>query len=379
MIRIVLMCVALSCAALLLYTWMGYGCLVWLLAKLRPIRVRKAPITPMVSIIVAARNEQENIRARIEDLLLLSYPRDKIQIIIASDGSKDRTADLVRERSDEQVLLLEFPKSRGRAAVHNDTVAVASGQILVFTDAATRFARDFVTELVSNFADPRVGCVSGEIVFENRNATSVTRPRSLYWRYEYWMRNCESRCGVSACASGPCMAVRRDLFRPFAHGSYDVDFMTPLDVVEQGYLVLQDPSAIAVDQMFAAPRQEFRAQVRMVSRNLRGYLDRYCLLSLSGRPQFAWALVSHKVLRWLTPFFLITLFSSNTFLVLRGHWFPLGIAQLTFYMAAAIGWLMVKTRQSASPFSVPFAFCLANVGFLFGVLRSLRDQRITVY
>lgn len=378
MIRIVLTSVTLSCAALLLYTWLGYGFLVWLVAKLRPIRVFKAPITPLVTIIVAARNEQENIRARIEDLLLLNYPRDKIQIIIASDGSTDRTADLVRECSDERVLLLEFPKSRGRAAVHNDAVAAASGQILVFTDAATRFDRDFVAELVPNFADPRVGCVSGEIAFENRSATSVTRPRGLYWRYEYWMRNCESRCGVSACASGPCMAVRRDLFRPFAHASYDVDFMTPLDVVEQGYLVLQEPAATAVDQMFSAPRQEFRAQVRMVSRNLRGYLDRYCLLP-SRRPQFAWALVSHKVLRWLTPFFLITLFSSNTFLVLRGHWLPLWIAQLTFYAAAAVGWLMVRSRQSASLFSVPFAFCLANVGFLFGVVRSLRDQRITVY
>lgn len=366
-------------ALLLFYTWAGYPGLLALWARFRQVRIQKAPIAPMVSIIVAARNEEKNIHGRLENLLSLDYPRERIEIIIASDGSADRTADLVREFPDERVKLLEFSESRGRAAVHNDAVAASSGQILVFTDAATRFDRAFLAKLVANFADPRVGCVSGEIVFENRGVSSITRPRGLYWRYEYWLRNCESQCGISACASGPGMAVRRDLFRPFADGSYDVDFMTPLDVIEQGYLVLQEPAAIAMDQMFSAPPQEFRAQVRMVSRNLRGYLDRSCLLFLPGRPQFAWGLVSHKVLRWLTPFLLILLFITNTWLAWRGGWVPLWTAQLTFYAAAAAGWLRIKIRQSASPFSVPFAFCLANAGFLFGVVRSLRGQRITVY
>ena len=369
----------LASALLLFYTWAGYPALLWLLVRFHRVHRHKAAITPRVSVIVAARNEEKDIRARVENLLSLDYPPEHIEIVIASDGSTDRTAQWVREFADERVKLLAFAEARGRAAVHNDAVAASSGEILVFTDAATRFDRAFLAELVANFADPRVGCVSGEIRFANREASSVTRPRSAYWRYEYWMRNCESACGVSVCASGPCMAVRRGLFRPFARASYDVDFMTPLDVIAQGGLVLQEPAARATDQMFSAPGQEFRAQVRMVSRNLRGYLDRSCLVFLPGRPQFAWALISHKILRWSTPFFLMVLFLSNAWLVGRGGWLALWMAQWAFYAAAAAGGLGLKIRRSASPFSVPYAFCLANAGFLFGVVRSLRGQRITVY
>lgn len=366
-------------ALVLSYTWIGYGLLLALVRCFRKLHIEKRPFTPRVSIIVAAKNEESRIRGRIEDLLCLDYPAGELEIIVASDGSTDHTAPIVRSFSDDRVRLLEFPKTRGRAAVHNDAVRAATGEILVFTDAATRFARFFLRNVVANFADPCVGCVSGVLVFQNQEASALARQRGLYWRYEYWLRRLESESGVFACASGPCMAVRKRLYRPLSDTSYDVDFLTPLDVVEAGALVLQEDEAIAFDEMFSTPQQELRAQIRMVSRNLCGYLDRRFLLNSRAHAWFAWSILSHKVLRWMTPFFLVLLFVSSALLAVRGQARPLWLAQIVFYAAALIGWLQVRAGRPAPVVSAPFAFCLANLGFLLGVLRCFRSERIAVY
>ena len=177
------------------------------------------------------------------------------------------------------------------------------------------------------------------------------------------------------------MAVRRELFRPLAHGSYDVDFMTPLDVIQSNSLIVQDPEVLASDEMFSVPAQEMRAQVRMVSRNLRGYLDRACLLGSLHHAGSAWSLISHKVLRWITPLFLLLMLISNTLLTATsGQLIVPWLLQMMFYMAALGGWVFSKSNhRPASILSAPFAFCLANVGFLRGLLRCLRQERITVY
>ncbi len=363
----------------LFYTWLGYGLLLALLCRFRKIRIEKRPFTPRVSIIIAARNEQRHIRERLENLLGLDYPPENLGILVASDGSTDRTAEIVRGFPDGRVRLFDFPRSRGRAAVHNDAAAVAQGEILIFTDAATRFERAFLLRLLSNFADPRVGCVSGVLIFSNQDASVVPRQRGLYWRYEYWLRKLESDCRVLACASGPCVAVRGELFRSLANASYDVDFITPLDVIEAGSLVLQEREAIAFDQMFSTPRQELRAQIRMVSRNLSGYLDRRCLLGSPGRARYAWSLISHKVLRWMTPFFLVILFASNTAVAIRGEALALWFGQLAFYAAATVGWLRVRKDRPAWVLAYPFSFCLANLGFFLGMVKALRNQRIVAY
>jgi cellulose synthase/poly-beta-1,6-N-acetylglucosamine synthase-like glycosyltransferase len=370
--------VAIGACIGLFYTWLGFPLVLELLARYRRLRIEKGPITPFVSVIVAARNEGRNIAARINDLLQQDYPVDALEIIIASDGSSDRTAEIARGFGDARIRVLDFPESRGRAAVHNDAVTIARGDILVFTDAATRFEPSCLRELASNFNDPRVGCVSADILYENRDDSSVTRQRGLYWTYELWLRKRESQCGIFACASGPCMAVRRSFYRTLIDRSYDVDFITPLDVVAAGALVLQDPAAVARDQMFATPSQEIRAQIRMVSRNLGGYLDRKALLN-SGNLGASWALISHKILRWLTPFFMAALFVSSTMLLLRGQFEPLCLLQCVFYVAAALGWLRVRGGNAASIFSAPYAFCLASAGFLLGVVRCIRRQRVVVY
>lgn len=303
---------------------------------------------------------------------------DQLEVIVASDGSTDRTAAIVREFDSPNVRLLEFPESRGRAAVHNDAVKTAGGDILVFTDAATRFDPDFLLEIAADFGDERVGCVSGDVIYGNRRANRLTQQRGLYWRFECWLRRSETVAGIFACASGPAMAVRKKLFVPLADSTYDVDFITPLDVVEAGYLALQEPRAVAFDEMFETPAKEMKAQVRMVSRNIRGYAHRRCMF---GRGPFwaAWGLFSHKVLRWLTPFAMAVLFVVSTVLALQAHAVVPWILQFLFYLAALMGWLLTRAGKTPSFFAAPYAFCVANVGFLMGVWKYLRNERIVVY
>jgi cellulose synthase/poly-beta-1,6-N-acetylglucosamine synthase-like glycosyltransferase len=367
------------CLIMIFYTWLGYGVVLAGLSRFRTVRLQRRPITPLVSIIVAARNEETQILGRLVNLLELDYPREQFEILVASDGSTDRTAEIALTVRDERIRLSEFSQSRGRAAVHNDLAAKARGEVLVFTDAATRFAPLFLRTLMRNFADSRVGCVSGVINFGNQDASAVCRQRGLYWRYEYWLRSLESGIGILVCASGPCMAVRRELFRPLRHLSYDVDFMTPLDVAASGFLVLQEEQAIARDEMFATPRQELRAEVRMVSRNFAGYLDRRFLLTSRKYAWFAWSLISHKVLRWATPFVLLVLFVSTGILAAQRHLPALWLSQVLFYGAALVGWFRTRNGQPAYLFALPFAFCLANVGFFLGLVKAFRKQRITTY
>lgn len=367
------------CVLAILYTWVGYGFMLKGLSWVRKAPIHSQPYFPLVTVIVAARNEESNIEHRLRNLLELDYPPHCLEIIVGSDGSKDRTAAIVQQIKDPRIQVFKFSESRGRASVHNDAVQRAHGEVLIFTDAATRFDPSFLRTLIPNFADAKVGCVSGVIEFGNREASEISRKRGLYWRYEYWLRRLESKCGILVCASGPCMAVRKTLFRPLENGSYDVDFMTPLDVVQAGSLVLQEDNAIAYDEMFSTPRQELRAQARMVSRNLAGYADRQFLLTRYAYFPLAWSLISHKILRWGTPLILLGAFLANGALAFDGHLRVCWLLQILFYLTAVLGWLITRSGREMSFFSAPFAFCLANLGFLLGILKALRSQRIVVY
>ena len=366
-------------ASVLFYTWVGYPGFMFLLGRLRKCPIDKRKITPTVSVVIAVRNEEKDLGDRIQNLLELDYPADLFEILIASDGSTDRTVEIARGFADERVHVMEFTKRRGRALVHNDVVPLAKGDIIVFTDAATRFETSFLSEIVSNYADPRVGFANGVVDFQNRDASTVTQQRGLYWSFELWLRQAETDCGIFLCASGQCMSVRRNLFRLLQNPTYDVDFMTPLDVIEAGALVVQDSKARATDLMFSSSQQELKAQARMVSRNLGGYSDRRFLVGPARLVPYAWSLISHKVLRWLTPFFLLTALLGNILLSVRGHAMFLLFLQLAFYAAAAIGWWLMELKRPASIFSGPFAFCLANVGFFLGVMKCVGNERVTTY
>ena len=373
---------AVATLLLLAYTWTGYPLVLWLLGKLFSRQVKRAPSQdwPKVSMIIAARNEEAKIAAKLADCLTLEYPHNRLEILVVSDHSTDRTDEIVEDFAarDARIRLLAGQGALGKSGAQNLAVESASGDMLFFTDADTRTRPDMLKMLMENLADPTVGLVTAN-VFLGEPGNAVAEGQGMYWRFELFLRKLESELGILATGSGQALLMRKELFRPLPL-VYGDDCVLPLDVRLQGYRVVQDTRVIVYDIMPNSIHGELKARIRMTARNWSGTLSRPAILNPFRFPVTAWALVSHKLLRWLTPFFLAVLLAANILLSVRsGDWKLLCALQLAFYAAALIGWLRARKGEPAWVFAYPFAFCLANVGFLLGMVKAMRGQKIARY
>jgi cellulose synthase/poly-beta-1,6-N-acetylglucosamine synthase-like glycosyltransferase len=364
---------------LVCYTWAVYPGVLWILATIfarPPIRGRHEPT---VSIIVAAHNEEACIAAKLDNCLRLQYPRDSMEIIVASDNSTDRTDQIVRELAafDPRIRLVKSEGRAGKSGVQNLAAEQARGELLFLTDANTRVPAEGLRLLASNFADPRVGLVSATIHFIT-GSDAVSKGQGLYWRYEYFLRQAESDIGILATGSGAALAIRRELYSSIPP-RYGDDCILPLDVRLKGYLVLNDPQAVVFDSSPHSVAGELRSRIRMTARNWTGTLSRPALLNPFRFPLSALGLTSHKLLRWLTPFFLLAIFILNTALVFRHEAIALWSGQVLFYCCAFVGWRRICQQRPAGLFGHAFSFCLANVGFLLGMVKAVRNQAIVTY
>ncbi|PYP83839.1 MAG: hypothetical protein DMG65_23695 [Candidatus Angelobacter sp. Gp1-AA117] len=373
--------ILLAAFLLLAYTWAGFPLILWLMRKLHAAKIVRTPLAdaPAVSIIIAVHNEERNIEAKLTDCLQLNYPPDRLEVIIVSDNSADRTEEIVREFSsrDPRARLFSGEGRSGKSAAQNLGVQHARGDILFFTDADTRTRPETLKVLMENFADPKIGLVTAD-VYLGQPGNAVAEGQGMYWRFELFLRKLESELGILATGSGQLLIMRKELFRPL-QPMYGDDCVLPLDVRLQGYRVVQDTRVIVYDTMSNSISGELRARVRMTARNWTGTLSRPGVLNPFRFPGTAWALFSHKLLRWLTPFFLAVMLLANVALALRGQWMVLCALQIAFYIGAGIGWLRARKGAPAWVFAYPFAFCLANVGFLLGMVKVIRRQKITSY
>jgi cellulose synthase/poly-beta-1,6-N-acetylglucosamine synthase-like glycosyltransferase len=368
-----------SVLLLLVYTWLGYPALLWLMRRAVRRRFVSGRNRVSVSIIVAVHNEESRIASKLEDCQTLDYPRDLLEVLVASDGSSDGTEALVEAfaKSDPRIRLVRSAGRAGKSGVQNLAVEQAGGEILLFTDAETRIGRSVLERVADAFIDERVGLVAPVVHF-GRSDSPVSKGQGAYWRFELFLRQLESDLGILATASGSALAVRRSLYRPIPP-QYGDDCVIPLDVRLSGHAVVQDSEAVVYDEMPHSVEGELRTRVRMTARNWTGILHRRALLNPFRFPGTAWSLFSHKFLRWLTPFFLAAAFLGNGFLALRGHLIFLFALQSCFYVAAGVGWRRSRSQPCERVFGYPFAFCLANLGFLLGVVRGLRRERVVAY
>ena len=369
--------------ALVAYTWAAYPALLLALRtlSLHPAQPMRAAKDPFVSIIVAVHNEQEKIAAKLTNCLDLQYPRDRVEIIVASDGSADATEEIVRSflARDARIRWLASSQRSGKSGVQNLAAAAARGDILFFTDAGACLDPHVLRTLVDNLANPAVGLVTTTVHFGDPG-DAIAKGQGFYWRFEFFLRQMESDLRILATASGCAFAVRRQLFRalPVCYGD---DCIVPLDVRLQGHTVVQDRSALVFDSMPQGIEGELRARIRMTARNWSGTWARPALLNPLRFPLTAWALVSHKLLRWLTPFFLAVGFLSNSVLAIGGHGLILILwwMQLAFYLSAFVGWRLARKQRPAGVCGYSFSFCLANLGFLLGMVKAFRSQKIVAY
>lgn len=363
--------------AFLAYAYVGFPLLVAVRAIAWKRPYCKEPIAPKVSMIIACRNEEAGIGAKLENVLSLEYPREQIEVIIASDGSTDGSATIVRKYADRGVKLLELPDV-GKAAALNQAVFEATGEILVFSDANSIYGADAVGKLVQAFADPKVGGVAGNQVYRDAyDAGIAVAGERGYWSFDRWLKTAQSRSGNTTSATGAIYAVRRSLFQNAPDGVTD-DFVTSTRVIAQGYRLVFEPDAACYEPVAGAARAEFRRKTRVITRGLRGLLLMRELLNPFRHGFYALQLLSHKVLRRLAIFPLIVLAVTTPFLWAEGIGFQ-AVAQLQLlsYGAALVGLILARTGIPApKPISIPFYFCMVNFAALVAVLRVIRGHRI---
>jgi cellulose synthase/poly-beta-1,6-N-acetylglucosamine synthase-like glycosyltransferase len=367
--------------AFLIYASGGFVVVVAAVGLCRRRGVRKLPITPTVSVIIAAYNEERVIGERLENALALDYPRDLLQILVASDGSTDRTEEIVAEYADRGVLLLSLPR-RGKIRTLNAAVGHATGKILVFSDANTMCRPNTLRALVANFADPEVGGVAGHTAYVLDPAgESSSLGERLYWRYDTWLKRLESQTGSVVSAHGGLYAIRRVLFRPIRDGAVTDDFAISTAVVVRGYRLVFEPDAFATEVAVPEAPREFRRRVRLMTRGLRGVFLRKRLLNPLRYGFYSVVLLSHKVARRLVPLGLVGLGVSTVFAWPLGPVYQAaGAGQAIFYLAALSGFLLRRTQLGrAGVLYVPFYYCMANVACAAAWVQALRGHRIEVW
>lgn len=361
---------------LCLATYALYPLVLLVAGRLFPFATRKEDITPPVSILIAAYNEEKDIRQKIENTLAMDYPCKNLEIIIGSDGSSDRTTDIARSFEKQGVRLLDFKRNRGKTSVQNDMVAAARHDILVFTDAASFLPADALRRLVRAFADERVGGVAGRMDFVDTDLNLTTQSQGLYWKYELKLRVLESRLGCLIGVDGPLYAVRRDCYIPLASHIIS-DLMTPLLVLDKGKRVILEERAHVYEVPTAKTAQELKTRRRITLRGLIGLFAYPRLLSPYRRPLLAVQIFLHKLLRWavgplvilnlITCFFLAGMPFFRLFLILH----------LFFYLGAFFGWVWERTGRPLSWLRIPYYFCLVNIAATLGIVDFLNKKTAT--
>jgi len=343
------------CLVLIAYTYFGYAILLWLFGRLRRRPVLQSPITPSVSIIIAARNEEASLPAKLENLRLLDYPKERLQIIVASDGSTDRTANILRDQT-SHIFSIILEESNGKAFALNEAVKLATGDILVFLDARQTIDTNAVSELVACFADPEVGAVSGELLLETAPGLPSANALGIYWEIEKIVRRLESSSGSVVGVTGAIYAIRRHYYTEIPHGTVLDDVFVPMNVARIGKRVIFQPSAIARDRLFSEKGKEFSRKVRTLTGNYQ--LLRLAPWLLSPANPLLFRFVSHKLLRLLVPLSLILMLAASA--MSRGPFYRVVFwFQTLFYVLAILGTLSPSTRRF-KPVAIANTFVMLN-------------------
>jgi len=360
---------------LVAYTYAGYPVLIWAASRLFPNPVKKGRITPSVSIVIAAYNEEKYIERKIENCLALDYPAGLIDIVIGSDGSNDRTEQMAEPYASRGVSFYQLAARQGKASVLNFLVPRAKGEIIVFTDARQKFARDAVKELVNNFADERVGCVSGELILVDEKKGEGASGIGLYWKYEKFLRRCESGLYSMLGATGAIYAIRKKLFVPADKDILLDDVFIPLTIVEQGFRAVFEPMAKAYDAISGTLNVESRRKIRTLAGNWQLFVKLRRLLNPVVH-NIAIPLISHKVLRVLMPYFLAALFISNIYVKAGNVYTVIWVMQLFFYLAAFMGYMSLGSKLKM--LDSAYVFCRMNIDAVKGMLAYVQNtQKVT--
>ena len=369
--------VTLSCLALVAYAYFGYPILIWLFSRLfgknrsRP-EIAESDL-PSMTLLIAAYNEESEIGKRIENALETDYPADKFEIIVASDGSADRTNEIVRGYARFGVKLLDFPQRRGKATVLNDAIPQASGEIVMLSDANTFTHATAAERLAGWFVDPKIGVVCGRLVLTDPETGKNVD--SLYWKYETFLKKCESRLGALLGSNGAIYAIRKSLFQGIPSNTIVDDFVIPLLArLRTDCQIIYDRDAVATEETPARIGAEFHRRARIGA----GGFQSISWLSGLLNPVHGWVsftYFSHKILRWVCPFALIAALIANLFVLGQPGMLALFGFQLLFYATSLIAGRLPSSPRILRFPRVATMFTTMNAALFVGFFRWLRSNQ----
>ena len=364
---------------MLFYVYAGYPILVFLLATLRKRKVKKGSYEPKITVLIPAFNEAENIEETLRNKINLVYPKEKLEIIVISDGSTDDTDKIVGKYEKSGVKLIRQDPRSGKTVALNMAVPQASGEILVFSDANSIYEADALQRLAENFNDPEVGYVTGKMIYTMPNGNVIGDGCSVYMRYENVLRKLETNIGSIIGVDGGIDAVRKELYQPMNPDQLP-DFVLPLRVLEQGYRVVYEPDAILYEPSLEASDDEYKMRVRVSLRSLWALKDMRRLLSLSKFRMIAWQVWSHKVLRYFCFVFLI-----GTYLANAGLWSVSVSYKLLFILqnlGYAVAILFPILHRMWRPLKILYPlnyFTLLNLAATHAFLKFLMGQKQVIW
>ncbi|MBI5586782.1 MAG: glycosyltransferase family 2 protein [Deltaproteobacteria bacterium] len=356
------------------YTYIGYSLVIMLLSRFFNNPVNKRDYEPTVTFLITAYNEEKNIAQKLDNTLSLDYPKDRLEIIVASDGSTDRTDETVRGFSSRGVRLVRVEGRVGKTETQNRAVKSATGDIVIFSDATTRYENANIRKIVRNYADPSVGAVSGRYEYYNPTGATIGIGNVLFWKYENSIKSSQTRIKTITGCCGCIYSIRRKLYEPLPPDIIS-DLVEPLKILEKGYRIAFEPEAVAYEETTEKTSEEFNMRIRVISRGMRGLLYMKKLFNPLRFGFVSFQLFSHKLLRWLMPIFMIIILASNLFLTGAPIYNATLALQAAFYAMALVAWLGEKVNLKFKLLSVPLYFLTVNIASLISLYKTLKGYK----
>ncbi len=364
-------------AAGLAYVYAGYPLLVWIVSRLAPRPVTRADFEPRVTVLITAYNEEPAIADKIRNTLAIDYPPEKLEILVASDGSTDRTEEIAA--TFPGVIVFRQEGRRGKTFTQNRAVERASGDVILFSDATTEYQPNVLRELLPNFADQTVGCVAGKLTYVDDSRSNVGKGAKSYWNYETFLKKAESRACSLIGASGCLYAVRKSAYREMYPEACS-DFLICTVIYEQGMRSVYEPNAVCFEETNRRTDKEMKMRVRVISQTLTDLWRNRSMLNPFRSGFYAIELISHKLLRYAVPLLLIVIFAASAALMGGSQFFEIVfLSQVAFYFVAALGLLIERAGARIGIFAIPHYFVLANVASVIGFYKFVRGERYATW
>lgn len=365
------------------YTFLGYGIVLYMLVRIRRLfkGKRLAPGLeqdfPTLTLVIAAYNEESIIEEKIADTLGLSYPEGKLKLVFVTDGSSDRTPELVARYP--QIKLMHTPVRSGKILAMHRAMDEVDTEVVVFTDANTFLNKDALLLIARHYADASVGAVSGEKRVMQDALSDATAGEGFYWKYESTLKKWDSELYSVVGAAGELFSVRRSLYRSVEPDTILDDFMISMQIAEKGYRIVYEPDAYASELSSENIKEELKRKVRIAAGGIQSILRLKKLMNPFHDPLLSFQYISHRVLRWtVTPFLMILALVLNIIIVSRsgGAIYQLIlVGQVAFYLLAFAGWVLERQKIKVKALFVPYYFCMMNYAVLAGIRRYFKGSQ----